>query len=348
MIHLGSIVQFVFLVVLVLQPSVSLLMKKTEESFENYVIDVFFSNSLNIIRCNPHERQILRGMSLNTIGRIRCSNSHSFLPSNHIEEIALLEWNSTKSKCSKKLEKLEKAKEKEITKKGKKKKEKEKKKETPAPPLEKQTIEEKTYLHVLHKPTKAFKKQVLKVIRVESTGTSEVVWKEKEKLVYFQHPPRQYEESAENISTNVYSFKHRPLLCREQYLTPLKPCATDIQPQNLSYVCYYRVGQARLWHAELRFFPLQIGVKEPPTIADMEGELERLPKSIEIDDDSSVDLYTNKTPKPKPESKKMWHLGGIILVVVIVLGGGASLYLWACPSNSHSSGRRIDSDTSIG
>lgn len=236
--HLGSLVQSVFVMFIVLHCCFAFLIKKTEESFENYVIDVFFTNSLNIIRCNPHERQIFRGMSLNSIGRIKCSNSHAFLPSNHIEDITLLEWNSTRIECSKKLKNKEKAKDKP---------KKESKKKPPPPPSPSsgndETIEEKTYLHIVHKPTKAFKKQVLKVIRVESTATSDVVWKEKEKLVYFQHPSRKYEENGENVSTNVYSFKHRPLLCREQYLTPLRPCATDTSLENLTYVCYYRVGQ---------------------------------------------------------------------------------------------------------
>ena len=96
------------------------------------------------------------------------------------------------------------------------------------------------------------------------------------------------------------------------------------------------------------FSLVQIGVKDPPTIADMEEELEKLPKTINVDDTSPVEHYINKKPKSKPASNKMWYWGAIIAVVVILLIGGASIYFWACPSDGHSSGRRIDSDTSIG
>jgi hypothetical protein len=208
MLRLCSVLQFIFLLHSCCFPrSRAIFTGKTPETLEDYVIDLLFSNSLTIIRCNPYERQILRGVSMNTIGHVKCSNQHLFLPSNHIEEITLLQWNETKVECNKK----------------------------------QHVTEERTYIHIQHKPTKAFKKQPLKIIRVGSVGSSDIHWKEKERLLYIEHPLQSSPSVAGEMQTDVFAFKHRPILCRERQLAPANRCDAAYRPQNLSYVCYYRV-----------------------------------------------------------------------------------------------------------
>src|SRR5262249_49767043 len=91
----------IFLFIIIFNNSFCL-WKKSKETLENYIIDVFFTNSLTIIRCNPYEKHILRDITIEIIGHIKCSNKNLFLPDNHIEYITLLQWNYTIIKCQKK------------------------------------------------------------------------------------------------------------------------------------------------------------------------------------------------------------------------------------------------------
>jgi hypothetical protein len=189
--------------------------KNSKDTLENYVIDVLFTNSLTIIRCNPYERHILREITFETIGHIKCSNINLFLPNNHIESITLLHWDHTFIKCNK----------------------------------QKTTIkEEKTYLDVKHKAKNAFKKIPLDLIRVGSTGPSKLHWKEKDLKLYYEHPPRNLpinntDHKDDIFSTEIYFFKNRPLLCRERQPSLDTPCSNPNPPQNFSYVCYYKVSR---------------------------------------------------------------------------------------------------------
>ena len=207
----SSILLFILIFIIQVNDTFSL-WKKSKGGLENYVIDVLFSNSLTIIRCNPYERQILRDISIDTVGYIKCSNRESFLPENHIESITLLRWNSSSVKCSK----------------------------------DKKSIkEEKTYLHVKHKAKNAFKKVDFNLIRVGSMGPSISKMDEKNYLLSFEHPRRSLALTAEDQQNNTFgiqtfSFKHRPILCRERQLADGGPCAN--LHLNLSYVCYYRVS----------------------------------------------------------------------------------------------------------
>ena len=186
------------------------LWKKSTYTLDNYIIDVFFTNSLTIIRCNPYERHILRDITIEVIGHIQCSNRNTFLPDDHIEYITLLKWLYTSRKCNKK---------KTIIK------------------------EERTYFEIKHTVKNAFKKLPLELIRVGSTGLSKLHWNGKDLRLYFQHPPRQLSlsEIDENFQTEVYSFKNRPILCRERQLSSQEPCSDEYQNQNVSYICYYKV-----------------------------------------------------------------------------------------------------------
>jgi len=211
--HFNSILLFIFLFLIKINNTFSL-WKKSKDTLENYIIDVLFTNSLTIIRCNPYESDILRDITIETIGHIKCSNSHLFLPDNHIESITLLQWDHTSIKCDKK---------KTIIK------------------------EEKTYLDIKHKAKNAFKKIKFDLIRVGSIGPSELYINEKIFQLYFKHPPRKLainntEQKEEKFSTEIYSFKNRPILCRERQLLSEGPCSNTNQYQNLSYVCYYKVN----------------------------------------------------------------------------------------------------------
>lgn len=176
----------------------------------DYVIDVFFSNSLTIIRCNAYEREILRSISMGTIGKIKCSNRNRFLPSNHIEQIALLHWNETKFQCKK---------------------------------FKGNSFKsfDQTVLSIKHKPKHVFEKNPLKLIRVGSTDSSKTSWDEKQSILTFQHAPRIVEIKKENFTDEIYSFNHRPIICRERFLTSSNICTKHFRQQNLSWICYYRV-----------------------------------------------------------------------------------------------------------
>lgn len=205
------IVLFIFIFIIQIDEIFSL-WKKSTGGLEDYVIDVLFSNSLTIIRCNPYERQILRDISIETVGYIKCSNRESFLPENHIQSITLLRWNSTIVKCSK----------------------------------DKKSIkEEKTHLDVKHKGKNAFKKVDFNLIRVGSMGPSVSKMDEKKFRLSFEHPPRNLasivdEQQNGTLAIQTFSFKHRPILCRERQLPDGGPCAN--LHINLSYICYYRVS----------------------------------------------------------------------------------------------------------
>jgi hypothetical protein len=211
--YFSSILLFIFLYLIQFDSSFCL-WKKSKDTLESYIIDILFTNSLTIIRCNPYERHILRDITIETIGHIKCSNQHLFLPDNHIEYITLLQWNYTSIKCNKKKNVIE---------------------------------EEKTYFYLKHKAKNAFKKLKFDLIRVGSTGPSELHMNEKKFELYFKHPKRQLalshtEEKEENFSTEIYSFKNRPILCRERYLSSEGPCSNTNQHHNVSYVCYYKVS----------------------------------------------------------------------------------------------------------
>jgi hypothetical protein len=97
-------------------------------------------------------------------------------------------------------------------------------------------------------------------------------------------------------------------------------------------------------------FVYKIGVSEPPTIAEMEKELKTLPNEIHPDEDSTVDLYIDKTPEQK-SSLKNFSIGGIftfILIIIIILG--LTIYFCCCRSETDEQNANIvhvDSDTSI-
>jgi hypothetical protein len=147
---------------------------------------------------------------METIGYIKCSNRDQFLPDNHIEGITLLQWNSTSVKCKKK-----------------------------------KIIEEETYFDIKHKAKNAFQKIKFDLIRVGSTGSSKLKIDDKHFKISFNHPPRNSaimntDQNEETFSTDIYSFKNRPIICRERQLIGDGPCSN--QHLNLSYVCYYKVN----------------------------------------------------------------------------------------------------------
>ena len=202
-----------FILIFIIQIDRIFLRTNSKGDLEEYVIDVLFSNSLTIIRCNPYERQILRDISIETAGYIKCTNRDLFLPENHLKSITVLQWNYTSILCNK----------------------------------NKKTItEEKTYLYVKHKAKNAFKKVDLNLVRAGSMGTSQSKMDEKNYLLSFKHPPRSLamitaDQENVNYTVETFVFKHRPILCREKQLAvPGGPCAN--QHLNLSYVCYYRVS----------------------------------------------------------------------------------------------------------
>jgi hypothetical protein len=290
---LNSILLLIFLFIINLNYSSSL-WKNSKDTLENYVIDILFTNSLTIIRCNPYERHILRDITFETIGYLKCSNINLFLPNNHIESITLLHWDNTSIKCNKKHI---------IT-------------------------SEKTYLDVKHKPKNAFKKLPLELIRVGSTGHSKLHWKDNK--LNFEHPSRNSPinnttQKEEVFSTEIYTFKNRPILCRERQPALQNPCITSNPPQNFSYVCYYKVNYVDNFVYLYIFFSIRkIGATDPPTIAEMENELQTLPNDINPDENSIVDHYIDKTPKEKSSIKIRFisRIFGIVIIIIIIIGIG--------------------------
>jgi hypothetical protein len=209
--HFSSILLFIFLFLITIDYTFSL-WKKSKDTLENYIIDVLFSNSLTIIRCNPYERHILRDISIETIGHIKCSNRDLFLPDNHIEDITLLQWNFTFVECNKN---------------------------------KKIILKEETYFNIKHKAKKAFQKIKFDLIRVGSTGPSKLKIDEKKFQISFKHPLRNsaimnLDQNEETFTTDIYSFHNRPIICRERQLIGEGLCSN--QHHNLSYVCYYKVS----------------------------------------------------------------------------------------------------------
>lgn len=86
-----------------------------------------------------------------------------------------------------------------------------------------------------------------------------------------------------------------------------------------------------------------MGVKEPPTISDMENEFTRLSKEINLDQIPSSGHYTDRKPKEKTKSNKIWLIGGIVLVIVIGTVGGS---IWYFSSDSESDDQK-ENDVSI-
>ncbi len=77
----------------------------------------------------------------------------------------------------------------------------------------------------------------------------------------------------------------------------------------------------------------------------MEDELRTLPNEIELDDDSMVNRYVNKTPKKKSSPSLLLIIGivigGLVILVAIVIG-----ICCCCCQQSSKDIRRINSDTS--
>lgn len=204
------------LLLFIIQFSYTFSLWKKSTTLDNYLIDILFSNTLTIIRCNPYESHILRDLSIEVIGHIKCSNKHLFLPENHIENITLLQWNPTLLVCTKKKKK------------------------------QKQKIEEeKTIFSIKHKPKNAFKNIKFRLTRLGSTGASEPKIDDKKHEISFTHPPRnikadEIENTKDNFTTEIYSFRDRPIVCRERQLALEDPC--ENQHLNLTFVCYYQVS----------------------------------------------------------------------------------------------------------
>ncbi|CAF0985968.1 unnamed protein product [Adineta steineri] len=151
---------------------------KSKNTLENYVIDVLFTNSLTIIHCNSYERHIIRDITIEKVGYIKCSNKNLFLPEDHVASITLLQWNGTVVKCEKN---------KNIIK------------------------EEKTYLNIIHKAKDAFKKNPLVLTRVGSVDSSKYHCDDNKAEIDFKHPigtsepptVAEFEKSFNKIPNNV-------------------------------------------------------------------------------------------------------------------------------------------------
>ena len=96
--------------------------------------------------------------------------------------------------------------------------------------------------------------------------------------------------------------------------------------------------------SSIEIFVHEIGVAEPPTIAEMEKELRTLPSGIDPDGDEMVDRYINKKPKQKPTWNRTFLIGIVVTVIIIfaAAGIGVSYYYYSRSGNI----RRTDSDTS--
>jgi hypothetical protein len=90
----------------------------------------------------------------------------------------------------------------------------------------------------------------------------------------------------------------------------------------------------------------EIGVAEPPTIAEMENELKTLPNEIDSDGDSTVDSYIDKTPLQKSSWGLFSIIGIAIIILTIIVIIGIGIYCCYCRSETSEHIRRIDSDTS--
>lgn len=210
--HLSSILLFIFPLIIKFDYIFSLF-KKSKNSLENYTIDVLFTNSLTLIRCNPYEIHILRDITIESIGHIKCSNKNSFLPDDHIKSITLLQWDHTIVTCSKDGKHIK---------------------------------DERTYLTIKHKAKNTFKKLKFDLLRVGSVGSSELHMNDKKGELYFQHKSRKSklddtERNESSLSIEIFSFKNRPIICREKKFLPQGICTNSNDYQNLTYFCYYKV-----------------------------------------------------------------------------------------------------------
>ena len=211
--HSDSVLLFIFLFILKLNYSFSF-WKASKNTLENYIIDVLFANSLIILRCNPYEIHALRDITIEKIGYIKCSNKNLFLPEDHIKSITLLQWNLTSIKCDNKKNAIK---------------------------------EERTHLEVKHKAKDAFHKVPLELTRVGSSGPSESNWNGKDLKFSYKHPKRPpsispSEPDNSSFSIEIFSFKKRPILCREKKSPSGITCPSIGESKNFSYVCYYKVS----------------------------------------------------------------------------------------------------------
>lgn len=94
------------------------------------------------------------------------------------------------------------------------------------------------------------------------------------------------------------------------------------------------------------FLICEIGVAEPPTIAQMEKELKTIPNEINLMKSSLVDFYIDKTP----EKKSSWNFHYIIgICIVIFTIAGITIACICCRSKKDEFNEnimRINSNTS--
>ena len=98
--------------------------------------------------------------------------------------------------------------------------------------------------------------------------------------------------------------------------------------------------------ASIRSLVIQIGVVEPPTIADMDDELERLPKNFSIDDDTEAELYTNRRPK-RNKTSGLLIIGILVAIAVVCVIVGTVIYFKFCQSDDDRLLQHIGSDTTL-
>lgn len=93
-----------------------------------------------------------------------------------------------------------------------------------------------------------------------------------------------------------------------------------------------------------------MGMQEPPTIADMENEINQLAKEIKLNKIPPSGHFSNRTPKTakKKQSTNIWLIGGILLVVVLIIAGIAIYFLYCRSDSGDRNAKQVDSDTSIG
>lgn len=90
----------------------------------------------------------------------------------------------------------------------------------------------------------------------------------------------------------------------------------------------------------------QLGMKDPPTIADMENEIADVSKELVAGKIPLKGRYLNRRPKTKKGNRISFIIGGLVLVVLIVVG--VTIYFFYCQSDSTDENRKqIGSDTSI-
>lgn len=73
---------------------------------------------------------------------------------------------------------------------------------------------------------------------------------------------------------------------------------------------------------------------EPPTINEFEQELRNLPSSISISDQTSINIYTGDRPKKKETTSNDGLKTVLIVVVIIFVLLGVSIYYFLCRADS--------------